>query len=77
MWLYYLALWSVKMSILFQYLRILPETGPYRKICYALMGFLTAWTAWAFLSAVFACTPVNSFWDMTVKGTCLNRLAVW
>ncbi|KAF2167882.1 hypothetical protein M409DRAFT_65944 [Zasmidium cellare ATCC 36951] len=75
--LYYSSLWAVKMSILFQYLRILPEAGFYRRACYALMAFLTAWTAWAFFSAVFACTPINSFWDMSVKGTCLDRLAVW
>lgn len=76
-WIYYLALWAVKMSILFQYLRILPEDGMYRKACYVLMGLISAYTAWAVFSAVFACTPIDSFWDVTVKGTCLDRLAVW
>lgn len=75
-WIYYLALWAVKMNILFQYLRILPEGG-YRRACYILMTIVSLWTMWAFFSAVFACTPVNAFWDTSVKGACLNRLAVW
>ncbi|KAF7187939.1 Satratoxin biosynthesis SC1 cluster protein 4, partial [Pseudocercospora fuligena] len=75
-WIYYLALWSVKLSILFQYLRILPFQG-YRNACYALMTTVTLWTFWAFFSAVFACTPIDHFWDPKVEGTCLNRLVVW
>lgn len=75
-WIYYLALWSVKLSILFQYLRILPFQR-YRSACYALMAIVTLWTLWAFFSAVFACTPIDHFWDPAVEGTCLNRLVVW
>lgn len=76
-WIYYLALWAVKMSILFQYLRILPEDGPYRKACYSLMVVVSVWTLWAFFSAVFACFPVNAFWELNIQGYCLDRLAVW
>ncbi|CAK3821424.1 Hypothetical predicted protein [Lecanosticta acicola] len=75
-WTYYLALWAVKMSILCQYLRIIPEGG-FRRACYGLMAVVSAWTLWAFLSAPFPCNPVDAFWDPSVKGSCLNRLAVW
>jgi len=75
-WMYYLALWAVKISILCQYLRIFPEGG-YRTADYVLMCIITAWTLWAVLSAIYACTPIKAFWDTSVKGRCLDRLAVW
>lgn len=74
-WIYYLALCFVKLSIIFQYLRIFPNRR-FRRACFILISIIVGWTMWAFLSALFACWPIHSFWDGS-KGTCLNRLAVW
>lgn len=75
-WIYYLALGCAKCSILLQYLRIFPHSS-FRIPCYAMIGVIVAYTCWTFFSAVFACTPVEYFWDHSIQGHCLNRLAVW
>lgn len=75
-WIYYLALCFAKLSILIQYLRLFPGRT-FRVKCFILIGIVIGWTGWAFGSALWACTPIRYFWDPSVKGTCLNRLAVW
>lgn len=75
-WIYYPALMFAKLSILFQYLRIFPDRR-FRRWCWILMAVIVAWTGWAFFSALFACWPIPHFWDDSVPGACLNRLAVW
>jgi hypothetical protein len=75
-WIYYLALCCAKLSIILQYLRIFPEKR-FRKWCFTLMAVIVLWTFWAFFSALFACWPIQHFWNQTIPGTCLNRLAVW
>lgn len=75
-WVYYIALCFAKLSILLQYLRMFPDRK-FRLSCFTLMGVIVGWTLWAFFSAVFACWPIRYFWDTSIEGTCLNRLAVW
>jgi len=75
-WVYYLALCSVKLSILLQYLRVFPLQS-FRYACYTMIGVVVLYTCWTVFSAIFACTPVASFWDSSIQGHCLNRLAVW
>lgn len=75
-WIYYLALCFAKLSILIQYLRLFPGRK-FRVKCFFLIGIVIGWTFWAFFSALFACRPIRYFWDSSVQGTCLNRLAVW
>ena len=75
-WIYYTALCFTKVSILLQYLRVFPSTG-FRKACFTLMGIVIAYSLATFLTSVFACVPVASFWDPTIKGSCVNLKAVW
>lgn len=75
-WIYYLGLMFTKLSILFQYLRIFPDKR-FRFWCFTLMGVIIGWTGWAFFSALFACWPIQHFWNPSIPGACLNRLAVW
>lgn len=79
-WIYYLALAFAKLAILLQYLRIFPQQM-FRKVSYALMAFITAYSFWTVFSAIFACRPINYFWlqnvDPTADGQCLARLPVW
>lgn len=79
-WIYYLALAFAKLAILLQYLRIFPQEM-FRKVSYALMAFITAYSLWTVFSAIFACRPINYFWlqnvDPDANGQCLSRLPVW
>lgn len=79
-WLYYLALLWAKLSILTQYSRIFVR-DTFRKINIAMMVAVVVYSCWTVFSAVFACRPINFFWDMDrtkyPEGKCLNRLAVW
>ncbi|CZT21442.1 related to integral membrane protein [Ramularia collo-cygni] len=75
-WVYYLALCFAKLSILIQYLRLFPERK-FRAKCFLLIGIVIGWTMFAFFSAVFACRPIRYFWDSSIQGSCLDRLAVW
>ena len=75
-WIYYSSLCFTKVSILLQYLRVFPSEG-FRKACYILMGVIVAYSLATFLTSVFACVPVASFWDPTIAGTCVNLTAVW
>jgi hypothetical protein len=60
----------VKMSLLFQYLRLFPENSVKRLLTIltlavtALWGFVFAFMAW------FPCFPVSAFWDISISGKC-------
>ncbi|KAK3718219.1 hypothetical protein LTR37_005334 [Vermiconidia calcicola] len=75
-WIYYLALCFVKLSILLQYLRVFPQ-DKFRTACYVLMAVIVAYSCGTVFSAVFACTPVAYFWDRSLDGSCVNQTAVW
>jgi hypothetical protein len=75
-WIYYSSLCFTKVSILLQYLRVFPR-GRSRKASFILMGIIVAYSLATFLTSVFACVPVQSFWNPTIEGTCVNLKAVW
>ena len=75
-WIYYLALCFVKISILLQYLRVFPSKG-FRRACYILMGIIICYSLGTFFSSIFSCVPIARFWDQSIEGTCVNRAAVW
>jgi hypothetical protein len=41
------------------------------------MGVIVAYSLATFLTSIFACVPVASFWNRTIQGTCVNLKAVW
>lgn len=56
----------VKLSLLFQYLRILKE-GRMRYACIALMVISSMWAfAYSFMALV-PCLPVKAYWDWTIQ----------
>lgn len=61
-----------KISILLFYLRIFPHQT-FRRVCYALVGFVTAWTITFTFVQIFQCNPIHKAWDHTVPGTCANN----
>jgi hypothetical protein len=74
--LYNVSLTFVKISVLFQYLRIFP-TRNVKRICYVQLVIVIIYGLWATLSAIFFCIPIASFWDVNVKGKCLPNGLIW
>lgn len=73
-WVYLLALGLSKMSILLQYHRIFvgKRTVLTIKLTFA---FIVMWTTQAVLVSILQCVPVESFWDRSMKGKCINAVA--
>jgi hypothetical protein len=67
----------VKLSNVLLLARIFAGSGyPRFRLCLHLVhAFLLLWTAAAFFSVIFRCTPVQSFWDANPKDTCLHAQA--
>lgn len=78
-WTYYAALGFTKLSILLQYLRIFPQIN-FRRLCFAMIGFIVLWSLWTVVSALIMCVPIHAFWtaeDFFNDPRCLPRLEVW
>ncbi|PSN68649.1 hypothetical protein BS50DRAFT_619467 [Corynespora cassiicola Philippines] len=59
----------IKISLLFQYLRIF-KAGAMRWICLSLLVLITLWgCAYGFIAWI-PCFPVRGFWDRTINPTC-------
>lgn len=74
--LYNISLTLAKLSVLFQYLRIF-TTPNVKRICYAQMVIIIIYGLWTVLSSIFVCSPIASFWDVTIKGKCLPKGPIW
>ena len=60
----------MKLSLLFQYLRI-AETGQLmRQFCWLLIFMVAAWGTAFSIMAFFPCFPVHKYWDLQTRGTC-------
>ncbi|KAF1360056.1 hypothetical protein EJ07DRAFT_57815, partial [Lizonia empirigonia] len=76
MWVYTLALTTIKVSILVQYIRIFP-TRHFRCACYVMLCIVVACGTWGVCGNVFLCNPINSFWDTSIQGICMQTSVVW
>ncbi|KAF2197097.1 hypothetical protein GQ43DRAFT_223315 [Delitschia confertaspora ATCC 74209] len=74
--MYNFSLTLIKVSIIFQYLRIAANSYV-RLACHILMAFILLNCTQTFLTAVFSCVPVPKFWDDRIVGTCVNKPALW
>jgi hypothetical protein len=62
------------MSILFLYLRIFPSKS-FRLATYMTMAFIIVQTIALVFVVSFQCTPVDSYWDITIPGKCIHSQA--
>ena len=62
-----------KLSILFLYLRIFLNKS-FRLAVHITMACIIAQTVANCLAISFQCTPVDSYWDTSIKGTCIHSL---
>ncbi|KAL6246787.1 hypothetical protein RBB50_006094 [Rhinocladiella similis] len=75
---YNLALFLVKDSILYQYLRFFVQRG-YRIAAWCLIGIIGVGGCAFILTSCFSCWPIAYYWDKTTikNGHCVDMLAFW
>ncbi|KAK1987629.1 hypothetical protein LZ30DRAFT_155076 [Colletotrichum cereale] len=74
--LYNAALGGIKMTFLLQYYRVL-GVQKMRKYFIGSMVIIGAWSVSQLFLIIFNCTPVATFWDKTIPGTCLPNNPGW
>ncbi|KAF2147608.1 hypothetical protein K461DRAFT_213423, partial [Myriangium duriaei CBS 260.36] len=73
LWCYCGCLACVKMSLLFQYRKILTTTGSrYRYTINGLLILAGVTGLWTVLSGIFICWPISFFWLRQGSGKCMN-----
>ncbi|KAL0265347.1 hypothetical protein SLS55_001312 [Diplodia seriata] len=65
-----------KISILIQYIRVFVGTKTIIA-SWATVAFIVTCCLVCFFGGIFACSPVEKFWNPTIPGTCINYLAIW
>ncbi|KAH8594916.1 hypothetical protein B0O99DRAFT_166811 [Bisporella sp. PMI_857] len=73
---YNLALTFSKLSIICQYMRIFTQEKVV-KLCKIMLGILVVYGLWTVIGSACMCMPVSHFWDLSPKGSCMNKLAFW
>ncbi|OCK95967.1 uncharacterized protein K441DRAFT_63631 [Cenococcum geophilum 1.58] len=68
---YDMALGSVKLAILAFYYRVF-IVPIFQRIVLATAAFVVCWEIAITVTLALVCRPINTFWDDSVKGTCLN-----
>lgn len=74
---YLTAIFFVKASILFLYIRIFG--GSSRLVLYSawvLFWLLAIWTVCGIFLGIFACNPVESYWRLETPGKCMNSVII-
>ncbi len=64
------------MSILFLYLRIMPNRI-YRLLIHLIFAFVSLFAISTTIAGVFQCVPVDKAWHKAYKGHCYNLVAAW
>jgi hypothetical protein len=67
---YNVALAVIKTVFLLQYYRAIP-VRQYKKTYIASVVLVTCWSLSQIFLNTFMCWPIASFWDATIKGTCI------
>ena len=75
--MYNSALFSIKMTFLVMYYRVLSVTATYRKISIAAIIVVGCWAMSQVLVEIFICSPIEKFWDKSKRGTCIPDYPQW
>ncbi|GAB1311517.1 hypothetical protein MFIFM68171_01727 [Madurella fahalii] len=73
---YYITVSLTKMSILFLYLKIIPQRG-YRIFNWIMMAFVFLTGLTCVVAGIFQCNPIHKAWHTEVPGTCFNQVALY
>ena len=71
--LYHLASNLVKAPRLIQYIRPFSPIPYIIWSCCILLALVVGATGWGVFGNIFLCKPVQSYWDITITGTCMNK----
>ncbi|KAF8848700.1 hypothetical protein BDZ45DRAFT_551520, partial [Acephala macrosclerotiorum] len=74
--MYNLSLVLTKISIIFQYMRIFTAKRV-KFFCRIMVGVLIFYGCWTFIGSILMCIPVAAFWNQSIQGHCMNKLAFW
>lgn len=61
----------IKISLVLFYLEIF-KTRRFQVTAYIFLAYMVVNSLVIFFVAIFACNPVNSFWNRDIKGKCLD-----
>lgn len=75
--IYGIVIATEKTAILLLYHRLFQIQKWFRYLIHAMIVYIWAWAASEVLVAIFQCQPITYQWDMTINGTCINRLAFY
>ncbi|XXH01708.1 hypothetical protein Hte_008069 [Hypoxylon texense] len=73
---YNLSLMLIKFTLFFQYYRLIQEVPHYRIFYIVIMVAVTGWVVAQEFVLIFSCTPIASYWDHSIPGTCLDSLLI-
>lgn len=65
----------IKVSLVLFYIEIF-RTPQFLKIAYVFLAYMILNSLIILFVALFACNPVNSFWNRDIKGKCINIQAM-
>ncbi|KAJ4335632.1 hypothetical protein N0V87_006026 [Didymella glomerata] len=68
---YVIVLCMIKISLVLFYLEIF-KTRKFQITAYVFLGYLVVNSLVIFFIAIFACSPVSSFWNRDIKGKCID-----
>lgn len=75
-WIYLLGIAFAKLAILVQYLRVF--VGKWTRVAsWATIVFIVTCCLVCLFGGIFACTPIEKFWNPSLPGTCINFLIIW
>ncbi len=74
---YNLSTLFVKASILSFYLRFAAVNRPFRIVVYILLFVIVGYSLNAGFSFLYLCTPMDSLWDPSIQGTCVDLYAAF
>ncbi|KAK4163859.1 hypothetical protein QBC43DRAFT_300823 [Cladorrhinum sp. PSN259] len=74
--MYCSALMFLKLSFLFQYYRVL-AVQHMRKVYLVAIIIVGGWAISQVLVGIFICSPIQGFWDTTIKSKCIPNIPQW
>lgn len=69
---YAISLTASKVSVLLLYLSMFRPTRAYRVTIQVIGLAVLAWGLGLLLASILSCNPVEGFWDVAVKSTCVD-----
>ncbi|KAI1340212.1 hypothetical protein F5Y15DRAFT_51707 [Xylariaceae sp. FL0016] len=70
---YNIAMFFIKMTFLFQYYRVFRQVQAMRITYVVAMVLIGGWCLGQILAVIFACIPIDGFWDKSIDAKCQDQ----